>query len=225
MTARDVLDWLHANADAQIRTDMLRYGIPNENALGVRMGDMKRYARSIGHDHAMARVLWAAGFYEARTLALLVADPQILTSKEADDWCGEFDSWAICDTACFHLFDRTPFAWDKVDSWAPDPREFVRRAAFALVWALSTHDKTADDGKFLNTLALMRDAAVDDRPLVKKAVDMALRAMGKRNTVLNAKARGFAEELSREPDRNARWIGRHALKELESEKLQERLRP
>lgn len=224
MTAQDVLDWLKANADAQIRTDMLRYGIPNENALGVRMGEMKRYARSIGRDQSLARALWAAGFYEARTLALLVADPQILTSKEADHWCAEFDNWAICDTACFHLIDRTPFAWDKVDLWAPDSREFVRRAAFALIWALSTHDKTANDRKFLRTLALMRVAATDDRPLVKKAVDMALRAVGKRNTMLNGKARGFAEELCEEPDRNARWIGRHALKELESEKLQKRLR-
>jgi 3-methyladenine DNA glycosylase AlkD len=223
MTRDEVLAWLGTQASEEVRVGLQRYGIPNARAFGVPMGTMKRAAKRIGRDHGLARALWADGRYEARTMAVFLAEPGQLSPAEADAWCADFDSWAICDTACFHLIDRTPFAWEKVHAWAPDPREFVRRAAFALIWALSVHDKAADDAAFLDTFALVRAAAEDPRPLVRKAVDMALRATGKRNAELNRAARALSAELAARPDATARRIGRHALKELESAKLRARL--
>ncbi len=201
---------------------MTRYGIPNDNAFGVPMGDMKRKAKTLGIDHPLAKALWAHGAYEARTMAVFLADPAALTQTEADAWVADFDNWAICDTACFSLLDRTPYAWAKLRQWAMDDREFVRRAGFATIWALSGHDKTAQEAVFTDTFDLFRMAARDDRPLVKKAVDMALRATGKRNRALNGAACALAEELAAWDDKNAVWIGRHALRELQGAKVQAR---
>ncbi|MGP1395478.1 MAG: DNA alkylation repair protein [Inquilinaceae bacterium] len=199
---------------------LARYGIPNDHAVGAPMSAMKAKARTIGRDHALALALWQRRMYEARTMAVFLADPAALTADQADAWCADFDNWAICDTACFHLLDRTPFAWDMVDRWAPDPREFVRRAGFALIWALSVHDKISDDAVFIRRFDLFRAASSDERPLVRKAVDMALRATGKRTQALNGAALSLARELALRDDRPGRWIGRHASRELESDKVQ-----
>lgn len=219
MTADDVIAWLTSTGTAEGVAGMARFGIPNDDAFGVPMGAMRAKAKAIGGDHALALALWTRRHYEARMMAVLLADPAALTEAQADTWCAEFDNWAICDTACFHLFDRTPYAWSKVAQWAPDPREFVRRAGFALIWALSTHDKGAADTAFTGAFDLFRHAATDDRPLVKKAVDMALRATGKRNLALNRAARDLARELASSGDKTGRWIGTHALRELQGEKV------
>jgi 3-methyladenine DNA glycosylase AlkD len=187
------------------------------------MGAMKTFAKGVGKDHELALDLWKTGSYEARTVAVHVADPAELTRAQMDVWVGDMDNWAICDTACVHLFDRTPFAWNAQPDWAASPGEFVRRAAFALVWALSVHDKTASDARFKGALRLIDEAASDDRTYVKKAVDMALRAIGKRNLTLNDAARATARDLASSEDRTRAWIGRHALRELESEKVRSRL--
>lgn len=223
MTAAEVLAWLEAEGTEETVEGMTRYGIPNDRAFGVPMGEMRKFAKRIGRDHALALELWASGWYEARTVAVLVADPDEITREQADAWVREMGSWAICDTACFHLFDRTDFAWDAVPDWAASDEEFVRRAGYALIWALSAHDRAAPDDRFLEALALIERGATDERNFVKKAVNMALRATGKRNAALNDAAIETARRLAESDDATAAWIGRHAQRELESDKVQMRL--
>lgn len=223
MTAAEVLAWLEAEGTEETVEGMTRYGIPNDRAFGVPMGEMRKFAKRIGRDHALALELWASGWYEARTVAVLVADPDEITREQADAWVREMGSWAICDTACFHLFDRTDFAWDAVPDWAASDEEFVRRAGYALIWALSAHDRAAPDDRFLEALALIERGATDERNFVKKAVNMALRATGKRNAALNDAAIETARRLAESDDATAAWIGRHAQRELESDKVQARL--
>lgn len=218
-----VLAWLRENGSEEAREGMLRYGIPNDHAFGLAMRDMKGYAREIGKDHDLALTLWESGWYEARTVAAFIAEPSAMTSAQMDAWAADFDSWAICDTACFHLFDRTRHAWGKVPRWARARSEFKKRGAFALLWGLSGHDKEADDTRFIDALQWIEHGAQDDRLYVKKAVDMALRAIGKRNRTLNDATRKLAERLATDPARAPSWIGRHALRELESERVQARL--
>jgi len=223
MTVRDVLDWLSETGTPEGVAGMERFGIPNDRAFGIPMGALKTKAKAIGTDHALALALWQTGVYEARILAAEIADPSAMTDAMMDAWCADFDNWAICDHTCFVLFDKTADPWRKVGEWAPRPEEFVRRAAYALIWALSVHDKKAADAVFDEALLLIETAPADDRPLVKKAVDMALRAVGKRNLALNASARRTCALLMAAPERSRQWIGRHALKELESDKVQARL--
>ena len=222
-TTDSVLAWLRDNASEEAREGMLRYGIPNERAFGLAMRDMKACAKQIGKDHDLALTLWETGWYEARTVAAFIADPSAMTSAQMDAWAADFDSWAICDTACFHLFDRTDDAWGKVPKWAGARSEFKKRAAFALLWGLSFHDKEAADERFVDALAWIEHGARDERLYVKKSVDMALRAIGKRNRKLNDAARDVAARLAAEPERAPSWIGRHALRELESERVQAKL--
>ena len=222
-TTDSVLAWLRDNASEEAREGMLRYAIPNERAFGLAMRDMKAYAKKIGKDHDLALSLWGTGWYEARTVAAFIAEPSAMTSAQIDAWAADFDSWAICDTACFHLFDRTPHAWSKVPKWARARGEYKKRAAFALLWGLSFHDKEAADQRFIDALAWIEHGAQDERLYVKKSVDMALRAIGKRNRPLNDAAREVAARLATDPARAPGWVGRHALRELESERVQARL--
>jgi 3-methyladenine DNA glycosylase AlkD len=193
---------------------MARYAIPSDNALGVAMKDIKALGTKLGRNQELAEVLWETGVYEARMLCSFVGDPAKLASAQMDRWCKDFDNWAICDTMCFNLFDRTPHAWAKVTRWSRKRGEFEKRTAFALLWSLAMHDKRADDKAFVDGLALIERAADDDRNFVKKAVNMALRAIGKRNPALNAAAVATARRLVGSEDATARWIGRDALKEL-----------
>ena len=193
---------------------MARYAIPSGHAFGVPMRQIQALAKQLGCDHDLAQALWSSGWYEARTLAAYVDDPAQVTATQMDRWCRDFDNWAICDTVCFALFDRTPHAWTKVARWASSRDEYVKRAAFALLWGLTVHDKTSDDAPFRRGLVLIERAAADDRVYVKKAVDMALRAIGKRNRALRTAAMNTATVLSTSSDKTAQWIGRHALREL-----------
>ena len=220
-----MLDWLAATGTPKGLADMALYGIPDAGAFGVPMGVLQTYAKSIGKDHDLALTLWDHAAYEAQTLAVFLADPARMTATQSDLWARGFSNWAICDTACFHLLDRTPDAWTRPAIWAADPAEFTRRAGFALIWALSVHDKSAPDTAFTNTFPLMQAAAADPRPLVAKAIDMALRATGKRNRALNAAAVSFANSLAASADKPTRWIGTHAGRELQSAAVQARLNP
>jgi 3-methyladenine DNA glycosylase AlkD len=156
-------------------------------------------------------------------LAVFLAEPARLTPKEMDRWCYGFDNWAICDTACFHLFDRTPHSWAKVQAWAKDEREFVKRAAFALLASLTVHDKQSGDEPFARGLGLIERAAKDERNFVSKAVNWALRSVGKRSTPLNISAVAVAERLAGSREAAPRWVGKHALRELTSPAVQRRL--
>src|SRR3954468_14810964 len=220
---RSAMAMLERAATKATRDGMSRYAIPNDNALGVSMSGMKAIAKKIGRDHALAEALWQQGMCEARTLATLIDDPAQVTAAQMDRWCRDFDNWAICDTACFALFDRTPHAWCKVAQWSRRRDEFGKRAAFALLWGLTVHDKRADDGSFLQALLLVERAASDERNFVKKAVNMALRAIGKRSPALNAAAVVVAQRLATSPECAARWVGKDALRELTSTAVTRRL--
>jgi 3-methyladenine DNA glycosylase AlkD len=223
VTVDEVLDWLNETGTEENREGMLRYAVPNDRAFGVTVGDMRDFAKRHGTDHELALELWETGWYEARTLAAMLADPAALTRERMDAWVGDLDSWAITDTVCFHLFDRTAHAWDAIPDWAASEEEYTRRAGFALVWALSVHDRKAPDEAFLACLPLVERHAGDDRRYVKKAIDMALRAVGKRNAALNSAALETAKRLAEREEPAASWIGRHAGKELSSEKVRARL--
>jgi len=212
---RDVLASLEGLGTKRGRDGMARYGIVAPKAFGVSMADMNALAKRLGRDHDLAAALWKSGWYEARMLATLVDDPARVTAAQMDRWTDDFDNWAICDTACFKLFDRTPHAWGKVAEWAPRPEEFVRRTAFALLWSLALHDKTAADERFLGALPLVEDASVDGRNFVKKAVSMALRASARRSPAVRAACVALARRLAATDDAAARWIGRDALREFE----------
>ena len=191
-----------------------RYGIHAEQSLGVPMAAMKRIARDLGRDHELATELWATAIYEARIVAALVDEPERVTLEQMDRWCADFDNWALCDTVCFSLFDRAPHAWSRLEPWARDEREFVRRASFALLWSLALHDTSAADAQFIAGLALVEQYAADQRPLVTKSMSMSLRAIGRRNPSLQDAVRATAGRLVRADSGPARRVGRTALRDM-----------
>jgi 3-methyladenine DNA glycosylase AlkD len=222
-SVESALAWLKGHATKKTLEGMARYAIPSDRAFGVAMRDVQNLAKQLGKNHALALGLWATGCYEARLLAIYVDDPACLTAAQMDEWCRDFDNWAVCDTACFGLFKRTAHAWKRLEPWARSEEEFIKRAAFALLWSLSGHDDDATDAQFLQGLKLVEKAADDERNFVKKAVNMALRAVGKRNPKLNAAARALAKRLSASSNAAARWIGKDAWRELSSESVTKRL--
>jgi 3-methyladenine DNA glycosylase AlkD len=197
------------------RDGMARYGIPSENALGVPVGTMQKLAKRLGRSHELAEGLWQTGWYEARMVAAFLDEPARVTPAQMDRWCRDFDSWAICDTVCFHLFDRTPHAFRKVDQWARRRDEFVKRGAFALLACLALHDKVTADGPFARCLLLVEQAATDERNFVKKGVSWALRGIGRRSPGLHEAAMELARRLSKSTQPAARWVGKDALRDLE----------
>ena len=154
------------------------------------------------------------GWYEARMLTSFVDEVDRVTPSQMDRWCSDFDNWGICDTLCFHLFDRTPHAWSKVERWSSRRDEFVKRAAFALLASLALHDKASGDAPFLASLELVERASKDDRNFVKKGVNWALRSIGRRNDSLRSAAVVLSRRLAESTDAPARWIGKDALRDL-----------
>ncbi|MFK3648175.1 DNA alkylation repair protein [Lysobacter enzymogenes] len=217
------LDGLRASASADHRAGLLRFAIPNERAFGVPMAKIQALAKRLGRDRALAAALWDSGWYEARLLAAYLDDPAAVTAAQMDRWVREFDNWAVCDTVCFALFDRSAHAWDKIGQWALREEEFVRRAAFALLASKSVHDKAAEDARFLHGLALIETHAGDARNFVKKAVNWALRSVGKRNAALHAAALKTAARLAASADAAPRWNGKDALRELNGAPVSARL--
>lgn len=191
-----------------------RYGIFAKKAYGVSMANMLKLAKGIGRNHELAVGLWETGWYEARMLATLIDDPARVTAAQMDRWCHDFDSWAICDTACFKLFDQVPHAWKKVKPWCAKKDEFVRRGGFALLACLALHDKAAPNGPFLDGLRLIERGAGDDRNFVKKGVSWALRSIGRRNQALRTAATELARSLADSDEPARRWVGKDALRDL-----------
>lgn len=222
-TCEQAVAELRARASQENREGMARFGIATDAALGVSMRDIRAVARAIRHDHDLAVGLWRTGIHEARILACLVDRPQWVTSDQMEDWVGDFDSWDLCDQVCGNLFDRTPHAHEKIVAWAADSREFVKRAAFATMAWRAVHDKDALDEALAVYLPLIRREATDPRNFVRKAVNWALRQMGKRSATLHAPCLALARELAESTDRTARWIGTHTIKELESTTVRQRL--
>ena len=223
VTLADTLAWLESQGSAEGRAALDRYGITATEPFGVPVGVMRQHAKRLGTQHELALELWETGRYEARMLTTMLADAGRVTAKQADAWVRECDNWALTDTLCFGLLDRTRFAWPRISKWSRARALFVKRAGFALLWSLSTHDRTAEDRAFVEALAHVEAQAHDGRPLVKKAIDMALRAVGKRNSRLHVVALEVAGRLAEREEPAARWIGRHARRELESASVRARL--
>ena len=215
MTTADILLWLKRRGTRRNIDGMARYGIRAAHVFGVSMATMKPLARRLRPNHDLALALWKSGWYEARILAVLIDDPARLTLAQMNAWTAGFDNWAICDTACMHLFDRSPLAWTRIRMWARSKHEFVKRAAFALIASLALHDPVAPDRRFLALLPLVQRAATDDRNFVKKGVNWALRSIGRRkNPALRTAALTLSKKLAASEDPTARWIGKDAVKDL-----------
>jgi 3-methyladenine DNA glycosylase AlkD len=226
-TAQDrcerVMAELRAMAKPENLMGMARYGIRTEDALGLSIYDLRPVARGLRPDHELALALWETRVHEARILAGFIDDPRLVEEEQMEAWVAQFDSWDVCDQVCSSLFDRTALAWDKAVEWTARGEEFVKRAGFVLMAALAVHDKAAPDESYLAFLPLIAGEAGDERNFVKKAVNWALRQIGKRNAALNAAAVAAANEIEQQGSRSARWIARDALRELTSDKVRERL--
>jgi 3-methyladenine DNA glycosylase AlkD len=209
-----ILAELKALGSEKNRAGLARYGINTERAFGVSLAAMAPIAKRHKRDHELAAALWRAGWHEARILAAIIDDPKSVTQAQMDRWAADFDSWDLCDQVSMKLFARTPYVGEKVRQWAEDEREFVRRAAFALIAGYTVHAKKAPDAEFLAFLPIIEKHATDPRNYVRKAVNWALRQIGKRSLALHRPALALAERLAASDDRTARWIGRDAVKEL-----------
>jgi 3-methyladenine DNA glycosylase AlkD len=207
---------LERNGSEPFRADMpTRYGIVTQDRVfGTPMAKIKQIAKGVSLDHQLAEALWQTGVYEARMLASLVDDPERVTPAQMTRWAKDFDNWAVVDTLCFNLFDRTPHAFAQVNAWSKSKREFVKRAAFALLASVALHGHGTDDD-FQRALTLIVSASTDERNFVKKGVSWALRAIGrKKSPKLQAAARALATQLAASEDASARWIGKDALKDF-----------
>jgi 3-methyladenine DNA glycosylase AlkD len=211
---RDILATLTRRGTQKNIDGMARYAIVSRHAVGVSVGDLRAMARTIGKNHALALALWKTDVYEARMLAAFVAEPDRVTPALMDRWARDFDNWAICDHCCFHLFDKTPFAWARINQWSRRREEFVRRAAFALLASMALHHKTSPDAPFVKSLSLIERASTDDRNFVKKGVSWALRGIGHRNPGMQRAAMTLARTLAASDDRTQRWIGKDAIRDL-----------
>lgn len=224
MNAEEVLAHLCSISDRARLEGMSRYGIKIDHALGVSMPEMRAFAKAIGRDHRLALDLWHTGVHEARIMASLLADPKLLTEREMEEMVKDLDSWDVCDQCCSNLFSRSPLALRKALEWTARTEEYQKRAGFAAMAALAVHDKKLDE----ENLQLLLDAVVreshDDRNYVRKAVNWALRQIGKRDLRSNGMAIEAAERILVKGDRASRWVAADALKELRSEAVQERLK-
>ena len=221
---REVLDELSRMADPSRLSGMARYGIATERAFGITVTQLRGYARTLGRDQELAAELWDSGVHEARLLATMVAEPALVTEAQVDAWVRDVDSWDLCDGLCGNLVDRTPFALDKVVEWTARDEEFVKRAGFALIAWMAVHRKDLNDECFEAFLPTIREGSTDERNYVKKAVNWALRQIGKRSEGLNRRSIETARDIQRMDSRAARWIATDALRELTSEPVQEHLR-
>ena len=223
MQLKAVLAELKSMGDPQAAAGMARYGIKADRALGVSIPGLQSLAKKIGKNRKLAEDLWSSAIHEARILACMIDDPQQITADRLERLVNEFDSWDLCDQCCNRLFSKTPFARQKALAWANRPEEFVKRAGFVLMAVLAVHDKKAADKQFDPFFERIKKEAIDERNFVKKAVNWALRQIGKRNMSLNRKAIAVAEEIQQFESKTARWVASDALRELRGGKIQKRL--
>lgn len=214
MTCAEIVKFLKSRANPKNVAGMARFGINRKNTLGVNTPILRQLAKRIGKNHKLAGELWKTGIHEAKILAGMIAEPKLATEQLMNSWTAEFDSWDVCDQVCMNFFDKTPLAWARAKTWARDEREFVRRGGFALAAALAFHDKSAPDEKFLRFFPLIKKYSIDERNYVRKAVNWALRQIGKRNANLRAQAIKLAGQIKKIDSPAARWIAADALREL-----------
>ena len=220
----EVLERLKAKARSDRLEGMARYGMVAERRLGVSVPEMREMAKELGKDHKIALELWRTGIPEARIVAAMIGKPEKLTEEQMEEWVKDVNSWDVCDQVCMNLFEKTPLAWRKILDWSEREEEFVKRTAFTLIACLAWHDKKAEDEKFIELFPVIKRGATDERNYAKKAVNWALRNIGKRNPNLNKAAIETAREIQRTDSKAARWIASNAIKELESEAVHRKLR-
>jgi 3-methyladenine DNA glycosylase AlkD len=214
MEAEQVIADLKRQANAQNVEGMARFGIRPANVLGISMPALRKMAKEIGRDHATALALWDAEIHEARILASMIDEPRLVSPEQMDAWVNDFDTWDACDQVCGNLFDKTPFAYQKAVEWCHEKKEFVRRAGFVMMAELAVHDKNAQDEAFLQFFPLIKQYAGDERNFVKKAVNWALRQIGKRNGRLRTLALDCAYDIQKMDSRTAQWVAKDAIREL-----------
>ncbi len=210
-------------SDPAARAGMARFGIATDSALGISVARLRQLAREIGPDHNLALELWDSGLHEARILASMLADPRQADSALLDTWAADFNSWDLCDQCCNNFFRKTAFARAKIFEWCPRQEEFLRRAGFVMICVLAVHDRQAPDHDFEILLELVEKYAFDERNFVKKAVNWALRQIGKRNRQLNLTAIACAERIAVQDSPAARWIATDALRELRNPRTRMRM--
>ena len=218
-----ILTTLHSKADPRNVEGMARYGIISKNVLGLTTPFIQAIAKRHKGDHKLALQLWDSGIFEARILAALIADPKQIKRSTMNKWVRDFDNWAICDGVCMHCFRNTPYAHELVGTWIKRKEEFVRRAGFTMIATLAVNDKRFKDSVFLKYLPLIKKCSIDERNYVKKAVNWALRQIGKRNLKLNLAAIKTAKEIHKYDSSSAKWIAADALRELKSPAVRRRL--
>jgi len=223
MTAAEVVERPQKLADPKFAHGAAGFGIQSKVMYGITTPVLQKLARSIGRDQQLSLELWRTGIMEARISAAFIGEPAKVTSAQMESWLKDFDSWAVCDCCCCYLFDKTKDAYKKAIVWSRRKAEYEKRAAFALMAYLAVHDKPAPDDAFLKFLPIIARESWDERNFVKKAVNWALRQIGKRNRALNESAIHTAREIREQGTRAARWIAADALRELESEAVHRRL--
>lgn len=223
-TVDEVMEQLKSRAKKDQLQGMARFAIVGDQRLGVSVPDMRKIAKDIGKDHQLALDLWETGVPEGMIVAGMIAEPEKLTEQQMENWVVDINSWDICDQVCMNLFEKTPLAEKKIYEWSVREEEFVKRASYALIACLAWHDKEASDEAFTQYFPVIVAGATDERNFVKKAVNWALRNIGKRNQALNKEAIEVAEEIQGIDSKSARWIASNAIRELENKKVQERLR-
>ena len=225
MQYSDILKELNSLSNPKAIEGMAKYGITPQKTYGVSIPNLRKIAREVGTDHELAQELWASGIHETRILASMVDNPDEVTEEQMESWIKDFDSWDVCDQCCNNLFRReTEFAYQKAVKWSFREEEFTKRAGFVLMAALAVHDKNAKDVEFLEFLPIIKRGSVDSRNFVKKAINWALRQIGKRNINLNKQAIETAKEIQKIDSRSAKWIASDAIRELTSKVIQERVR-
>jgi 3-methyladenine DNA glycosylase AlkD len=225
MTTEVVLNRLKALASPDWAVNsMARFGIVVDKAFGIPVPKIRSLAKEIGKDHVLALALWGLEVHEARILATMIDDPKQVTEQQMESWVKDIDSWDVCDHACGNLFDKTAFAYDKVVDWSEREEEYVKRAAFSLMAYLAVHDKKTPDEPFVDFLSVIKRQSSDDRNFVKKAVNWALREIGKRNALLHGEAVAAAKEIALTDTKAGRWIAKDALRELTDEKVIKRFK-
>jgi 3-methyladenine DNA glycosylase AlkD len=223
-SVEDVLEKLRRKASPDQLEGMARYGMAVETRVGISIPELRLLAKEIGRDHELALELWKTGIDESRILAAMIDDHQKLTEEQMENWVKDINSWDVCDQLCMNLFEKSPLAWQKIRDWAKREEEFVKRTAFSLIACLAWHDKNTGDDDFIALFPVIKQAATDERNFVKKAVNWSLRNLGKRNRNLNRAAIEVTKEIQRLDSKAARWIAADAIKELESEAVQRRLK-
>jgi 3-methyladenine DNA glycosylase AlkD len=223
MELTEVMTRIRSLGNPEAVAGMARFGINTENAYGVSIPNLRKLAKPLGRNHALAEQLWLTGIHEARLLACFIDDSKMVSENQMESWVKDIASWDLCDQCCSNLFDKSDIAYQKAVEWSEREEEFVKRAGFVLMATLSVHDKKADDARFETFLPIIRREACDERNFVKKAVNWALRQIGKRGPTLNRSAIEVAEEIKAMDSKAAKWIANDALRELTSPKVQARL--